>query len=294
MFTLQASASPSSSPSAPPAAAASSAGAARPRLLTALLVGWAILAASPAWSFIVILKDGEQITASKEYKRDGEMVIITLQNGTEASYPAADIDFEKTDRINKGRNLSNARLIDGGEAQQLDKSARFEDEEKTLADLVSEGSSRGGLALPEQALRERPAAEADALANLPKTSAGFVDLIRLRRDSLGDEALANEIQQYLRSQGTEDARVYRGTSEGRPLLEINTASEASVFKALRDVANCLVQVRGRFDQLEAFDVLLLSGPRLRAGQFSLTPELANELVTGGLEPPEFFLSYVEF
>ncbi|MEO1365716.1 MAG: hypothetical protein AAFX50_00975, partial [Acidobacteriota bacterium] len=68
------------------------------------------LLASPCAAFLVILKDGKQITAAERYERQGDMVILTLPNGTKASYPAADIDFEKTDDINRGRNLSNARL----------------------------------------------------------------------------------------------------------------------------------------------------------------------------------------
>ncbi|MEM8996678.1 MAG: hypothetical protein AAGF23_17970, partial [Acidobacteriota bacterium] len=240
--------------------------------------------ASPSAAFLVILKDGEQITAAERYERQGDMVILTLPNGTKASYPAADIDFEKTDDVNRGRNLSNARLIEGREAKQLDKESRFEKSQKSFSELVNQRTAGGGLALPEQSRREAEG-QSGEIESLPKTAAGFVDLKTIRRDPLDDEALATEITRYMRSQGAQDVRVYRGTGEGRPLVEVVATSEASVFKAVRDSANCLVQLRGKFSSLTAFDLLLLTENQILAGQFSLTPELANELVTGKIEPP---------
>ncbi|MEO1366059.1 MAG: hypothetical protein AAFX50_02695, partial [Acidobacteriota bacterium] len=185
------------------------------------------------------------------------------------------------------------RLIEGREAKQLDKESRFEKSQKSFSELVNQRTAGGGLALPQQSRREAEGGAGDIEA-LPKTEAGFVDLKQMRRDPLADDALATEITRYMRSQGAQDVRVYRGTGEGRPLVEVVATSEASVFKAVRDSANCLVQLRGKFPSLTAFDLLLLTENQILAGQFSLTPDLANELVTGQIEPPSFFLRYVEF
>lgn len=257
-------------------------------MLAVLVAGFA---AVPATAYVVILKDGEQITTSGKYERQGDMVILTLPNGTTASYPASDIDFAKTDEVNTGQNLSNARLIEGRKTKQLAEETVFERSRKSFADLVSE-RSEGGLALPEQSRREEKV-NADEPA-LPRTEAGFVDLVEMRRDPFPDEELSGEIVRYMRSQGAQDVRVYRGTSDGRPLVEVVATSEASVFKAVRDSANCLVQARGKFSALSGFDLLLVTENQILAGQFSLTPELANELVTGKIEPQSFFLRYVEF
>ncbi|MEM1178858.1 MAG: hypothetical protein AAGM22_10985 [Acidobacteriota bacterium] len=253
----------------------------------------AVFIAVPASGFIVILKDGKQINATEMHERDGDLVILTLPNGTQASYPAADIDFKMTEQINEGRNLSNARLIEGGEAKQLDENTRFEKSRKSFAELVNQRSAGGGLALPEQSRREVEVASSDE-PSLPRTTAGFIDLTALRRDPFPDDEVAGEIVRYMRSQGAQDVRVYSGTGEGRPLVEVVATSEASVFKAVRDSANCLVQVRGKHSSLRAFDLLLLTDKQIFAGQFSLTPDLANELVTGKIEPPSFYLRYVEF
>ena len=260
-----------------------------PRLILAALA--ATLVAFPAAAFVVILKDGEQITTDGKYELQGDMVILTLPNGTTASYPASDIDFARTDALNEGQNLSNARLIEGRKTTQLAEDVVFEDSRKSFAELVSERAS-GGLALPEQSRRQEEVRSGEP--ELPTTNAGFVDLLEMRRDPFQDDEVSSEIVRYMRSQGAQDVRVYRGTADGRPLVEVVATSEASVFKAVRDSANCLVQARGKFSSLTGFDLLLVTDNRVLAGQFSLTPELANELVTGRIEPPNFFLRYVEF
>lgn len=260
-------------------------------LLVSLVVLTAALVAGPAIAYVVILKDGQQITTDGKYERQGDNVILTLPNGTQASYPASDIDFAKTDEVNAGQNLSNARLIEGRKVKQLAEETVFERSRKSFADLVNEKGERG-LAMPEQSRREARASSDEPA--LPRTDAGFIDLLDMRRDPLPDDELSGEIVRYMRSQGAQDVRVYRGTADDRPLVEVIATSEASVFKAVRDSANCLVQARGKFSTLAGFDLLLLTENQILAGQFTLTPELANELVTGQIEPPNFFLRYVEF
>jgi hypothetical protein len=73
------------------------------------------------------------------------------------------------------------------------------------------------------------------------------------------------------------------------------ASEASVFKAMKDVANCLLQLEQRFPKkLESIELYLTADGKLPAGQFTLTSELANQLASGRTEPASFFVRYVEF
>ncbi|MCP5117176.1 MAG: hypothetical protein GY953_40645, partial [bacterium] len=104
-----------------------------------------------------------------------------------------------------------------------------------------------------------------------------------------------EVLGYRKGQGVDRVRIFQGTEPNRPLLEIVAASEASVFKALSDSANGLAQIHQRFPkQVAAFELVMMNESQARAGQFVLTPELANLLVTGRLKPPGFFLRYVEF
>ena len=266
----------------------------RGSVLSAAMVSLLYLMPAPAAAYVVVLKDGTQITTAKAPDRQGDQVILTLQNGNEVSYPASDIDFGKTEEVNAGVNLSNARLLEAGQTRQLDRNETLDVKETTFAELVARRSG-GDLARPQkQARPEEREIEELAWQRLPKTPAGIVDFLNLRRESYPDEAVTTEVVRYLRSQGNEEVRVYQGTSEARPMVEILAGSEAAVFKALRDSANCLLQLTDRFPGVTGFDLLLVTDNQVRAGQFTLDPDQASLLATGRLEPPSFFLRYVEF
>lgn len=246
------------------------------------------LAAVPAWGYIVILKDGSQITTREKYRVEGDKVYLILPSGTSTFFEAAEIDFEATDELNK-LNIGTAKLIDEGETKQLPTDVSLNDK-ITLGDLVSQTNS---LALPPPKLRQ--VEDITNNVGFPITEAGFIDLSLLPREPYEKAEIQSEVLRHLKGQGLEDVRIYSGTTELRPLVQIITASEASVFKALKDTANGIVQIHERFPgEVEAFEVLLLTDSRVRAGQFVLTPELASLLVTGRLDAPAFFLRYVEF
>ncbi len=252
------------------------------RALLALAALW--LTASPALSYIVFFKDGSQMTTREKPRIEGEMAILILPSGTEASYQASEIDFEKTERINV-IDYGTARLVEGMEQTQLAKGVRFEEDETTFGDVISGRS----LALPEVRKREA-VAPAD---QLPTTIAGFTDLMAFDRSPYPSAEVAGEVLGYLKGQGVERARIFKGTVNDRPLIEIVTPSEASVFEALKVTAAGLQQIHER-SGVEAFELVLMTESQDRAGQFLLTPERADLLVTERLTAAQFFLRFVEF
>lgn len=250
-------------------------------MLVLLLIG------SPAWGYIVFLKDGSQIQTKEKPRIEGEKAILILPSGTEAFYDAGEIDFKKTEEVNV-IDYGTAKLIEGlDKVTTLAQDARFETEDPTFGDYIAGRS----LALPE--VRRREAVTDDA--GLPSTQAGFVDLMSLKRQPYPHSEITAEVLGYLKGQGVDRVRIFQGTEPDRPLLEIVTASEASVFKALSDSANGLAQIHERFPKkVAAFELVMMTESQARAGQFVLTPELANLLVTGRLKPAGFFLRFVEF
>ena len=260
--------------------------------LTVLLAAaTALFLAGSASAYIVVLKDGSQITTQEAPEVKGDRVILILPSGTQAFYQAAQIDFPKTEELNKTA-YGTARLIDdGGRTARVGKTESLDEDKQTLGDLLAQRS----LALPEPK-RRRPATPApgSSVDSVPTTSAGFVDLMEMPRETHPNTEMTSELMRYLKGQGIEDVRVYEGSEANRALVQIVAASEASVFKAMKDAANGLVQIKERFPQVGAFELLLVNGDQVRAGQFLLTPELANLLVTGTLDAPGFFLRYVEF
>lgn len=253
----------------------------------------AVLLAGSAHAYIVVLKDGSQIPTKEKYRIEGDKAILILPSGVQASYDAADIDIERTEKINVV-DYGTARLIEGQNTTRLNTEVKLDDK-RTLSDLI--GGREGGLALPEPRRRSRagqPQAVEDDGTTIPLTQAGFVDLMALPKVPYPKTDITAEVMGYLKGQGVENVRVYKGSQGDHALLEIVTASEASVFKAIKDSANGLVQINERFPEVAAFELLLLTDSQVRAGQFVLTPELANILVTDSLDLPTFYLRYVEF
>ncbi len=251
-----------------------------------------VLSAVPATAYIVILKDGTQITTAEKYVRKGKEVILTMPNGVTTSYLASDVDFAKTDELNADGRLSNAKILNTGNVRELEQKNRSKEPERpTFTDLLT--SREKGLALPEPKRRRQVSEDGSEEEPIPLTDAGFTDLMNLRREPNKNSELVSEIVRYLTGQGNE-VKVYQGSRENWPLVEMTAVSEASVFKATKDAASCLVQVRQQFKSLGGFELLVVTDTMVRAAQFSLTEDLANELLTGKMEPPGFFLSYVEF
>lgn len=245
---------------------------------------------TPASSYIVFLKDGKQISTKEKYRVEGDKAYLILPSGTEAVYPAAEIDVAKTDEVNTVDYGTAILIGDHGEEQQLSVDTRFEEEEQKLSDLARQRRKLSG---PKQATR--PVATEPTEPTVPTTLAGHIDLLAWPRQPFSSEEIRLELQRYLKGQGLENVSVYSGTESDRPLVEIIANSEASVFKALKDSANALVQVRDRFPQeVAALEICMVTENQLRAGQFLITPKRANLLVTGAMSSETFFLRYVEF
>ncbi len=258
----------------------------RPRLLLSTLA-CLFLFAGPASAYIVILKNGSQITTTKKYEVRGEKVLLTLSNGTTASYRAAEIDFAKTDEVNRYGTLNNSTVL---EAQEEKAEPTKPDEERAFGDLISNRS----LALPPQN-RKTSGQRSDDAKTGGNTKAGFVNLTALPRRPFSDAELSSEIMTYLRGQGVDEVRIYQGSKAKRALVEVVAASEASVFKVMKDAANCVVQLEQRYPKkLESLELYMTTDGKTPAGQFTLNAELANQLASGRVEPATFFVRYVEF
>jgi hypothetical protein len=254
----------------------------------ALLAFVALLLFAPlaALGYIVYLKDGSTITAKGKYRVENGRAIITLPNGTQSFIPASQIDVKRTEEANRdgyeGAVVLPNTTQDVGTPTQPGK-------DKTLADLISR---------KEAAPRELPVSRREtgtASGRLVKTRAGYYDLTTLARKPYPHSDITAEIQQFLRGQGIEGVEIYEGTQGDRPLLEITTNSEGSVFKALTTTSTTLLHLRDRFPaQVAAVELLLTTPSRERAGQFVITPEMATELVSKKVDVTYFFVKNVQF
>ena len=243
-----------------------------------------VLAAS---GYIVVLKDGKTIAAKEKYRIEKDRAIIILPNGIQTFVRADQIDVRKSDDLNRA-GYGTAVVLPGA-PQELSSGAAQPKPEKTLKDLIA---SR------EAAPRELPSNRRDrpeTSNKLLKTKAGYNDLATLPRRTFAHADVTSALQQFFRGQGIEEVQIYQGTQGDRPLLEVTTNSEGSVFKALTTAANALLHVRDAHPgRVGSFELLLTTPARERAGQFLLTPEMATDLVAKRVDVNSFFVRNVQF
>lgn len=258
----------------------------RPAILAILALSLAasVLAVS---GYVIVLKGGKTIAAKEKYRIENGRAIITLPNGTQTFVAADQVDVARTDEVNR-TGYGTAVLLPG-QPQELNPGAAQPPKEKTLKDLIA---SR------EAAPRDLPVnrrGRTEASGTLLKTKAGYTDLATLPRRAFANGEVTAELQQFFRGQGIEDVQIYQGTQGDRPLLEVTTNSEGSVFKALNTAANALLHIRGANPgRVSALEVMLTTPARERAGQFVLTPEMATDLASKKVDVTAFFVRNVQF
>ena len=256
-----------------------------PRFLAILL----LLVAVPLFAagYAIFFKDGSHVIAKEKYRVANGRAIITLLNGTQTFVPLSKIDVKRTEDANAEGH--GAAVVLPGTPQDVGPEVAQPPKEKTLSDLVA---SR--VASP----RELPGSrrrKAEAPGGIAKTKAGYLDFATVPRKPYPNAEITTGLQQFFRGQGIEGVEIYQGTQSDRPLLEITTHSEGPVFKSLTTAANALLHIRDAFPgRVTAFELLLTTPERERAGQFVLTPEMATDLVSKKVDVTAFFVKHVQF
>ena len=255
------------------------------RRVAVVLVAALILAAPLSAAYMIILKDGSQIEAREKYKVVNGRAVITLKNGTQTFVAADKIDVAKTEAYNKEYS---GHVVLPGDPQGPAAVETPASRDRVLVDLANRSASSAPA-------NRRQAAPEPATAKGVKTLAGYVDLASVPRREFTYLEISSEIVQFFRSQGVEDLAIYAGTKPDRPLIEIIAGSEGSVFRALAVAANALLHVRDRFGgKVGAFELLLATPARERAGQFVLDQQMATDLVAKNVDVTTFYVSNVQF
>lgn len=254
-----------------------------PALTVALLLA---LTAAPLAAYTVYLKDGRTVQTRDKPRIVNGRALVTLLNGTEAAFDAREIDTRRTEEMNK-KNLGAAEIIQSGPSgQDQPAPAPQSAQPSRLTDLAARSAG------PRDAPARRDAAVPSRSAN---TASGFPDFLTTPRNPYGDAAVAAELRTFFLGQKVEGVEIYQGTQSGRPLAEVLTSSEGSVFKALSVGANAVLHIRDRFPQkVSGLEIVMVTSSRERAGQFVLTPEMASDLVAKRVNLIAFYLDNVQF
>ena len=247
-------------------------------LLTACLL---TMLAAPAAAYTVILKDGAQLIAQAAPTITGDRAIIVLQSGTRTSIAASEIDVERTREANQ-HELGSAMVLEGGEFTSRP-TQQDEVREERLSDLIAKGRT-GGRANRTPITRDSPgrSSSRDSLADHQRTPYRNLEVLEA-------------IQGAFKSQGVDGAKVYEGTTPNRLLIEVETDSEAAVFRTIKVAAGSLSHVRANISaRIEAFELVLATSNRSNAGQFLMTTDDATDIVGGDVEISSYFINNVLF
>ncbi|HEV7516365.1 MAG TPA: hypothetical protein VGR07_08705 [Thermoanaerobaculia bacterium] len=260
--------------------------------LAILTLFCALLGVGPLFAYTIYLKDGSSIQAKEKYKIVGERALITLPNGTQTFLVAKQIDVARTEQANKN-DYGSAVVID--DSHQAPPPAQ-PPPQQSLTDLIHDKAPEPRQLPPARRTRPgtSPVSAIASPSTLLKTKAGFADLSSLARKPYSQVEVTAELQQFFHGQGIEEVEIYQGTQVDRPLVEVTTNSEGAVFRALAVGATALLHVRDRHPKVSAFELLLMTPGKERAGQFVLTPQLAADVVSRNVEVSAFFLSNVQF
>jgi hypothetical protein len=264
----------------------------RPRLPMLLLL-LALLWAGPLFAYVIYLTDGSAIQAKEKYKVVGERALITLPNGNQTFLPMKKIDAARTEQANV--NDYGTAVVIGDSRQPVPPAAALPPQQ-SLTDLIHDKAPEPRQLPPARRTKPgtTPTTPTASPSTLLRTKAGYADLSSLARKPYSQIDVTAELQQFFHGQGVEEVEVYQGTQGDRPLVEVTTNSEGAVFRALGVASTALIHVRERHPKVTAFELLLMTPGRDRAGQFVLTPQMAADIVSRNVEVSAFYLSNVQF
>ncbi|HEX6863714.1 MAG TPA: hypothetical protein VF414_12895 [Thermoanaerobaculia bacterium] len=250
-----------------------------PGLVTVVAALLAILLAAPLAAYTIYFKDGRTLNIKGKPRIVNGRAVVTLLNGTQAAFDPAQIDEKKTEEMNQ-RDLGAAEIIDQGTSrQQQPAPAPQREPQSRLSDIAA----RNVGPRDQPVTRRNPAAAAGRAAGAPSSLTPY-----------GDAAVASELSQFFLNQKAEGVEILQG-SQGRPLVQVITSTESSVFRALLTGANALLQIRGRYPQkVDGLELVMVSPAGERGGQFTLTPAMAEDLVAKRVGLVSFFLQNVQF
>jgi hypothetical protein len=265
--------------------------------LTRVAAGAALLlAASPLFAYVIVLKDGSTVQAREKYKVQGNTALIVLPSGAQSTLPLSQIDVARTEASNAS-DFGSATVLRPSNAPAPTPTPH----KATLSDLAGQRRQQTGLPpAPPRRAENAPfptsaAAAAEAPKGVTRTPAGNVDFLRTPRQQASRMQLATTIGEMLRGHGVNNVGIYEGSQPGRLLVEVTANSEGAVFQAIAGAAQTLLDFEAKEPRtIDSLELFVATERRQRAGQFLITPERARELASKQIDLTGFYVKYVEF
>ena len=225
-----------------------------------------VLAAAPAFAYVIKLKDGSLIFARTKYTVKGDRAIITLENGTVTAMKLELIDVEGSEQYNK-ENFGNVVAIDTPEGHKPTPSAQAPASPR-LQDYIRDKKPR--MALPSQVEKSSADGSGPSFQPVdPNLQLAFAKVF----DGAG-------ITQYKLT-----------NFRGKTGLLVTTNTEEAVFNALNAAARALSDPTSRGVAI-TIHIILTSSSGESAGTLEMSPEQARQLVNGQISAADFFVKNI--
>ena len=257
-------------------------GNARAAVLLALALGWAGTAV--AGTYVIFTKDGKRIEAREKPVLQGKRLTFMTPLGSPQSIAVEDFDQEKSDKVNK-EGLGNAYLLDdpNGSRSSL---PNPEEKKPSLSEYIRAHGRKG-------VDSSRPEARDGELTKvIPEARAAIRAAAAESPAIVMDPQITEAFMRAMDGSNVKGVKLTQIPSGVR--VSATTESEQQVFLALVACARGLKESRAAGKPLDKAEVAFTTSTGEPAARFDLSPNDAENLLTGRTTPARFFVTNVIF
>jgi len=225
-----------------------------------------VLAAAPAFAYVIKLKDGSLIFARTKFTVKGDRAIITLENGTVTAMKLDQIDVEGSEKYNQ-ENFGNVIAIDTPDSRKPTPAPDGPPSPR-LQDYLKSHKTR--VEAPPSGPKGGPEASGPSFGTV-------------------DANLQTAFAQVFDGAGITQ---YKLTNfRGKTGVLVTTNTEEAVFNAINATARALSNPTSR-GAATTVTIVMTSSPGDSAGTVEMSPEQARQLVNGQVSAADFFVRNV--
>ena len=257
---------------------------ARAAVLLALALGWAGTAA--AATYVIFTKDGKRIEAREKPVLQGKRLTFLTPLGSPQSIAVEEFDQEKSDKVNK-EGLGNAYLLDdpGGSRSSLPVP---EEKKPSLSEYIKQHGRKMDSNRPDPPQGDFVKVVPEARAAIRAAAAAAADPAAIVMDPQITEAFMRAMD----GSSVKGVKLTQIPSGVR--VSATTETEQQVFLALVACARALKESRAAGKPLDKAEVAFTTSTGESAARFDLSPNDADNLLTGRVTPARFFVANVIF
>lgn len=253
--------------------------------LLALALGWAGTATA---TYVIFTKDGKRIEAQEKPVLKGKRLTFLTPLGSPQSIAVEEFDQERSDKVNR-EGLDNAYLLDdptgqrsslpNPEAKKPSLSEYIRQHGKKSMDSSQPDAKQGELVKQRPVESEMRAAARAAIAAEAPTI-------------VMDPQITEAFMRAMDGSNVKGVKLTQIPSGVR--VTATTETEQQVFLALVACARGLKESRAAGKPLDKAEVAFTTSTGETAARFDLSPNDADNLLTGRVTPSRFFVSNVIF